>query len=186
MNYFPAASSTTFEIDPALTTWSKPIDPGEQCLDAFQIVVSPDQLTAYLACTGILNSANATTVQPYNAAGYTGVIGTASASALPPIATTLSNPSSLAVLKNGLLAIGDYSPQSEVAFYNPADGGISYVTVNCPLLPDGGLSPQQAVTGGHRGSLIRVIARDLASRTAVTGLFRGRAPAGGLDGAEPD
>jgi len=145
-SYEPIASSTTFELDPALTTWSGPIDPGAQCIDAFQIVVSADQSTGYLACAGLFDSSNATTVQPYNSAGYVGAVSTTGSSANAPIATTVSNPSNLAVLKNGLLAIGDYSPQAEVAFYNPADGGISYVTVDCPLLLDGGLNPQQGVT----------------------------------------
>jgi len=147
-SYNAVAPSTTFTLDPALTTWSAPVDPGSQCLDAFQIVASSDQSTAYLACAGVFDSSNATTVQPYNSAGYLGVIGLGSVktAAEAPIMTTLSNPTNLAVLKNGLLAISDYSPQSEVGFYNPADGGISYVTVNCPLLPDGGLNPQQGVT----------------------------------------
>jgi hypothetical protein len=145
-SYEPIAAATTFEIDPALTTWSSPIDPGAQCLDAFQIVISPDQSTGYLACAGLFDSSNATTVQPYNTAGYVGVVSVTGATAQAPITTTVSNPSNLVVLKNGLLAIGDYSPQSEVAFYNPADGGISYVAVDCPLLPDGGLNPQQGIT----------------------------------------
>jgi hypothetical protein len=145
-NYEPIAASTTFEIDPALTTWGGAIDPGAQCVDAWQIVVSADQSTGYLACAGRFDSSNATTVQPYNSAGYVGVIDIGSKTAKAPLATTVSNPTNLAVLKNGLLAIGDYSPQAEVGFYNPADGGVSYVNVNCPLLPDGGLNPQQGVT----------------------------------------
>ncbi len=145
-SYVPVAPSTVFELDPALTTWSSPIDPGAQCIDAWQIVVSADQSAGYLACAGLFDSSNATTVQPYNSTGYVGVVGTGSKTAMAPVTTTVSNPTNLAVLKNGLLAIGDYSPQAEVGFYNPTDGGVSYVNVNCPLLPDGGVNPQQGVT----------------------------------------
>jgi hypothetical protein len=149
-SYQPAADSTVFELNAGLTTWSPGIDPkavaggGVGCLNTFQMAVSADQSTAYLACAGVFDTAGATTVQPYNPTGDVGVItGQAAGTTL---VTTLSNPASLAVLKNGLVAIGDYSPQSEVALYNPADGGIVYVPIDCPVQADGGLFPGQGIT----------------------------------------
>jgi len=144
-SYAPVADSSVFEVDPGLTTWSSPIDPV-QCLNVFQIAISADHATAYLACAGIFDSAGATTVQPYNDAGALGVVTVAGGIAKPTVMTSLSNPASVALLKNGLVALGDFSPQSEVGFYNPVDGGIATVAVNCPVLPDGGLYPNQGVT----------------------------------------
>jgi hypothetical protein len=149
-DYFPVANGTVFELNAGLTTWSAGIAPkavadgGVGCLDPFQMAVSTDQSTAYLACAGILDTAGATTVQPYNPTGDVGVISGQSAGST--VVTTLSNPTSVAVLKNGLVAIGDNSPQAEVAIYNPADGGLIYVSVDCPVLSDGGLYPLQGVT----------------------------------------
>ena len=145
-DYNPAAPATVFRIDPALQTWSSPGNPGATCENTFSITTSPDQTTTYEACAGIFDTASATTVQPGNANGYVGVTTIAGPTAQTPIKTTLSNPTSLAFLRNGLLAIGDDFSDARIAFYNPADGGVTYASVACPGLADGGINPLQTIS----------------------------------------
>ncbi len=121
------------------TTVLSTVDLGP-CYDAFALATAPDQSKVYASCAGKFHIAGTP-----NASGQLGVLSTATNTAGTPIALPLSNPGAMAFLKNGVLAIAD-TGQARIAFYNPADGGVTSAPVGCALLPDGGANPLQFVS----------------------------------------
>jgi hypothetical protein len=130
--------STLLESGTGLGSVGAPVDLG--CLDDLALTVSPDQSTVYGACGGPFHIAG----MP-NATSKIGVVSVSGPTAKTAITVPLSNPGSMAFLKNGLLAIGD-TGQEKVAFYNPADGGVTAAMVACPPLQDGGVNPLQFIS----------------------------------------
>jgi hypothetical protein len=134
----PVADSLLLEVNSAGTALGSPIDLGA-CYDVSSLITSPDQSTIYASCAGTYHINGIP-----NASGQLGSMTVTGTVPHAPVTLPLSDPSSMAFLANGWLAIGD-TGSAGVAFYNPADGGVTSLTASCPLLSDGGVNPLQFV-----------------------------------------
>jgi hypothetical protein len=137
-DYSVVAESTILYSDPNLQSIVGSVAPGPQCFNMGSLIASPDGTLVYGVCGGAY-------LATPNPSSYLSVTDVASGTAKPLIELPLSNPFGLATLRDGRLAIRD-NGQARVAFYNPFDGGVSSLDVDCPGYSDGGINPEQYIS----------------------------------------
>ncbi|MHB8417502.1 MAG: MXAN_6577-like cysteine-rich protein [Myxococcales bacterium] len=129
--YAPVGPATLLVMDPALSAVQATIDPGSGCENAQVLTVDPVRGLVYESCTGAYyTGATESVLAP---------IAVPSNQVQPLVTLPLGNPAPTALLRNGLVAVGDESGSDAVALWNPADGGIVTV-VACPAFDGGQLA----------------------------------------------
>jgi hypothetical protein len=133
----PLGDALVLELDPALQSVRTVLDPGTSCTNGSYLGVSRDGIEVFESCGGVYGE---------ETSGFIAPIATSSGAVGSLIPVPLANPSTLAVLKNGLLAVDGSGNQ--VVVFNPNDAGIVQLLAPCPTLPDGGtVSPFDFVGG---------------------------------------
>jgi hypothetical protein len=134
--FAPQGDALVLEIDAALQAVQAVLDPGRNCTNGAYLAASADGTQLLESCGGVFGAETSGFVAWMSAPqGQTGLI---------PV--PVANPSTVAVLKNGLAAVDGSGNQ--LAVFNPFDGGLVQVFSPCPTLPDGGTVSLNDFVGG--------------------------------------